>query len=382
VLPGIATILSTLHRNCKTKSSGALSRDLTNHQAKNDPGWIVGQVGVRQRMYPTVSTVLDWPDRLGSWKARWSIGRMRYRVEPGLYATGNPTDKSPVFVSANYKMSFDRLRAQLGGMDSWILVLDTKGVNVWCAAGKGTFGTDELVARTEAVGLARIVSHRRLILPQFGAVGVSAHEVKRRSGFRVIYGPVRAEDLPQFMRNKMKATPEMRQVQFDFRDRIVLAPTDIVGGAKYALMVAIALLFASGFGDGGYSTQRIATSGMYNALLLIIAYLAAAVLPAALLPWLPGRAFSAKGAWLGIVLVGALAVFAAVFPGVFRNWFIVGAWLCLIPALTSFMAMNFTGSSTYTSLSGVKKEMRVAVPLQVACAVSGLGLWITGIVVV
>jgi len=306
---------------------------------------------------------------------------MRYRVEPGLYATGKPGDQSPVFVSANYKMSFDRLRAQLSGIDSWVMVLDTKGVNVWCAAGKGTFGTDEIVARMEAVRLGDVVSHRRLILPQLGAPGVSAHEVKRRTGFRVVYGPVRAEDIPQFMSDGLKATPEMRQVRFDFRDRIILVPTDIVGGAKYVLAALALLLLTSGFGEGGYSAQRIATSGVSNATLLLRIYLAAAILPPALLPWLPGRAFSAKGAWLGVVLDAALLAFSIAYPGTFRNWFVVGAWMCLIPAITSFMAMNFTGSSTYTSLSGVKKEMRVAVPLQAASAVLGIGLWITGLVV-
>ena len=97
---------------------------------------------------------------------RWGIGRMLYRVEPGLYAVGRPDPQSPVLVSANYKLSFDRLRRQLGGWDAWILVLDTKGVNVWCAAGKGTFGTDELVGRVESCRLAEVVAHRRLIVPQ------------------------------------------------------------------------------------------------------------------------------------------------------------------------------------------------------------------------
>lgn len=141
------------------------------------------------RQSPQVSTVLYWADRLGHWKARWGIGRMKYVVEPGLYAIGNPDGNSPVFVSANYKMSFDRLRSQLDGRDGWILVLDTKGINVWCAAGKGTFGTDELVKRIEAVKLDRIVNHRTLIVPQLGATGVSAHEVKQQSDFRVVYGP-------------------------------------------------------------------------------------------------------------------------------------------------------------------------------------------------
>lgn len=92
-------------------------------------------------------SVITFSDRLGAWKARWGIGRMNYRVEPGLYRLGKPDRRSPVFVSANYKMSFDILRSSLAGRDCWILVLDTKGINVWCAAGKGTFGPMELMGR-------------------------------------------------------------------------------------------------------------------------------------------------------------------------------------------------------------------------------------------
>ena len=158
------------------------------------------------RQIHQVSTELTWTDRLGSWKARWGFGRMKYMVEPGIYAVGNPDSDSSVFVSANYKMSFDCLRSQLSGQNGWILVLDTKGINVWCAAGKGTFGTDELVDRIKTVKLAEIVDHRTLVVPQLGATGVSAHEVKQQSGFRVVYGPVRAEDLPAFLDAGMKAT--------------------------------------------------------------------------------------------------------------------------------------------------------------------------------
>src|SRR3990170_3965571 len=100
---------------------------------------------------------------------------------PGLYGLGNPTPDSPAFITANYTLSFDALRSALAGRDGYILVLDTEGINVWCAAGKGTFGTDELVGRVESTGLGVVVRHRRLILPQLGAPGVAAHEVARRS---------------------------------------------------------------------------------------------------------------------------------------------------------------------------------------------------------
>src|SRR5665811_1490211 len=88
---------------------------------------------------------LTFSDIMGSLKARWGINRMNFKVNPGLYSLGTPDSNSPVMVTGNYKMSFDALRKELTGINSYILVLDTKGVNVWCAASKGTFGTNELM---------------------------------------------------------------------------------------------------------------------------------------------------------------------------------------------------------------------------------------------
>ena len=110
-----------------------------------------------------------------------------------------PGSGSDVFVSANYKLSFDILRAALKGLDAWVLVLDTKGINVWCAAGKGTFGTDELIRRISEAALERVVSHTRVIVPQLGAPGVSASAVQRATGFRVHYGPVEARDIREYL---------------------------------------------------------------------------------------------------------------------------------------------------------------------------------------
>lgn len=345
------------------------------------PPWIEGMVETAAGKIPVVQTKLQSADILGSWKARWGIRRTRYRVEPRLYAVGNPTDTSPVFVTANYKMSFDRLRAQLSRIDGWILVLDTRGINVWCAAGKGTFGTAELVNRIEVVGLNRVVAHRRLIVPQLGATGVSAHLVRERSGFHVFYGPVRARDIPGFMQAGMKATPEMRRVTFSFRERIVLVPVDVVGNLKYVISVAACLLLLSGLGPGVYSLDRVAQYGIVNAVFPLLAALSGAVLPAALLPWLPGRAFSAKGAVAGILPMLGIIFLMWQHADAFRNWLSAASWLLFFPAVTSFIGMNFTGSSTYTSLSGVKKEMRIALPIQISCVVCGLVLWVAGLYV-
>ena len=325
-----------------------------------------------------VSTTLQTSDRLSAWKARWGIGRMRYRVEPGLVAVGRPTAESPVLVSANYKMSFDRLRSQLDGQDAWILVLETYGVNVWCAAGKGTFGTDEIVRRVEAAQLQRVVSHRTLIVPQLGASGVAAHEVKQRSGFRVAYGPVRAEDLPAFLDAGMQATAEMRRVRFPLGDRTALIPMELVGAAKYVLLAAAAMFLLAGLGAGGYSAARLPGVGVWSAVLLLAAAVGSIVLTPVLLPWLPGRALSVKGTWLGLAFLPFVAGAAWFRPEAFSGWPTVAAWCLLVPAVASFLAMNFTGATTYTSLSGVRREMALAVPIQAVCAVAGVVLWLVG----
>jgi hypothetical protein len=311
--------------------------------------------------FPTSSTI-SWADRWDHFLARWGYRRNEHKVEPGLYALGNPTPDSPVFVTANYTLSFDALRPALDGVDGYILVLNTYGINVWCAAGKGTFGTDELVHRIEATGLHEVVSHRVLILPQLGATGVAAHEVKKRAGFKVEYGPVRAADLPEYLKTH-QATPEMRRVRFTLWDRMVLIPVELVGVFVPMLIAAAALFLIVG---------RLAAAGA------IAAVLAGVALFPILLPWLPTRQFSSKGFILGGLValpfaVGALLGQPDAAPSEWRLCRVDGAlWLRAIEALayllglppvTAFLALNFTGATTFTSKSGVRREMLAYIPV-------------------
>lgn len=316
-------------------------------------------------------TELCFVDRLGGWKARLGAGRMKYFVEPGLYAVGNPDFDSVVLVSANYKLSFDSLRKELGGLDAWIMVLDTKGINVWCAAGKGTFGTDEIVNRLGLVGLEKVVNHRRLIVPQLGASGVAAHEVRKRSGFSVIYGPIRACDIIAFIKAGMKATEQMRHVRFSLYDRLVLTPVEFVMGLKYLIFVIALFFILSGLNASGYSIDSVVKNGIRAVVNLFAAYLGGVVIGPLLLPWLPGRSFSFKGFSVGFILAAVLFLLKLT-GGPLETI----AWVFLISVVSSFLTMNFTGASTYTSMSGVKKEMNIAVPLQLATALLGIGIWI------
>ena len=313
---------------------------------------------------PTVSTHLRIGDRLGRWRVRWLIGRKCYRVKPGLYKLRTPSPNSPVLVTANYKLTFDTLRAALPGIDAWILVLDTKGINVWCAAGKGSFGTQELVRQVQTTGLPDVVSHRRLVVPQLGATGVAAHEVRRICGFKVVYGPVRARDLKAFLEKGMRATDDMRRVTFTLGERLEQVGGEVAPLLKWLILVAVVMMRL----DGADSLlARLLTVAGWGAPVLA-GFLTGTVLVPILLPWIPGRAFALKGAVAGVVVVGsAVALIPSAFTGLVKIQV-----LLLGIAAASFAAMQFTGSTTFTSPSGVEWEMRRALPLQMIAIVVAL----------
>jgi hypothetical protein len=311
--------------------------------------------------FPQAATELSWMDIFGRWMARWGISRMRRPVNPGLYRVGNPDNNSPVFVTANYSMTFDLVRAALAGIDAYMLVLDTKGINVWCAAGKGTFGTGELVRRMALVKLGAVVRHRRLILPQLGAPGISAHEVKRLSGFQVIYGPVYIKDIRRFLELKMKATPDMRRVRFSLADRLALIPMELVPALKFVPAIFLITFLLNLLKRTGWNLQFIPDAFPYLGAIFL-----GSVIFQILLPWLPTRSFAVKAAALG--LFGALAL-NCIFHA--DGWD-AAANLTIVPAITAYLGLNFTGSTTFTSLSGVKKELRIAVPAIIVCIIAGI----------
>ena len=307
----------------------------------------------------TLTTVpqLGSKERNDHLKARIGLDRMGHRVRPGLYAIGAPERTSPVLVTANYTLSFDALRSSLTGRSVWILVLDTKGINVWCAAGKRTFGTEELVKAVQATGLASKVEGRTLILPQLGAPGVSAHAVKKDCGFKVEYGPVRAEDLPAYL-DTGECTEEMRTVRFTLKDRLVLAPVEIRNYRWWMLLMILAAVFVPFYGP-----------------LVLAMTLGGIFLFPALLPYLPGKDLSLKGIVLGVLLVTPFALYQLlswngtfVFAAVIAEYLLIAAWI-------GYLGLNFTGSTTFTSRTGVRREIFTYIlPMAVMAILGGIAV--------
>jgi CO dehydrogenase/acetyl-CoA synthase delta subunit len=335
--------------------------------------YLVGESPTAIGPVPRVSSGLTRADRLGAWRVRWGIARDDYRVRPGLYALGTPDASSPVLVTANYKLTLDALRSSVPGTAAWLLVVDTRGINVWCAAGKGTFSAEEVARMVAETRLSEVVAHRRLILPQLAAPGVAAHRVTELSGFRVTFGPVRAADLPGFLAAGLKADTRMRTVSFDTRERLVLAPAELRYLWDRRMLLAFAGVIAVSSVDAdGVSLRRGLRRGLPVVGAAGLAVIAGGGITPALLPWLPGRAFSLKGAAAGaVVAAGTAAALRGRLSPAAKLTLLAG-----VPAAASYAAMNFTGSSPITSPSGVQREMRRSLPLQAAGAALAVGGWL------
>jgi acetyl-CoA decarbonylase/synthase complex subunit gamma len=173
----------------------------------------------------------------------------------------------------------------------------------------------------------------------------------------------------------------MRRKSFDLGERAALVPMELVPALKWAAALAAALVLLSGLGGSEGYLAELAAHGPIAALSVASILIAGAVATPLFLPLLPGRAFSAKGAVAGAALFAPIWIaFWFTASGVGR----VGLGLeltglgALAMAGAAFLALNFTGATTFTSLSGVRREMRLAVPLEIAGAVAGVGAFLAG----
>ena len=144
-------------------------------------------------------------------------------TEPGLRRVGEPGPLSPVIVTGNYDLTVRRVARALAGSDAWLVVAPSSGINVWCAAAGGMLTTHQVVTALKSSGVADVVRHRRVILPQLAATGVRAREVSRRCGWRVHFGPVYARDLPRYLAAEGRKSDDMRHVRFGVVERFEMA---------------------------------------------------------------------------------------------------------------------------------------------------------------
>ncbi len=151
-----------------------------------------------------------------------TIFRLFPLPEPvALYKVGNPDDRSPVIVAGNYELTVRRVANALQGLDYWLLICDSRGINVWCSSLSGHFSEINIIHAIELTQLSKQVSHKRIVLPQLCAPGVDIQAIKQKTGFVSVFGPVYIEYIEDFLKDRDDS--ELRKVRFDLWQRIEMA---------------------------------------------------------------------------------------------------------------------------------------------------------------
>lgn len=146
-----------------------------------------------------------------------------FACKTGLIKIGNPNKNSPVFLTCNYYLTVERVKKALKNLDCYLLVANSRGINVWCGAAGGRFTNHDVISVLKTSGIKEFVNHRNVILPQLAAAGIEAKVVHEKTGWSIIWGPVYAKDIPAFIENGFVKTQEMREVKFPLSQRIEMA---------------------------------------------------------------------------------------------------------------------------------------------------------------
>ena len=162
-----------------------------------------------------------------------------HRAPTGLMRIGDPQHDSPVVVTGNYTETVRRVKKALEGENVWLLVANSKGINVWCAAGGGHLTHHDVISALVTSGVEAKVDDRRVVLPQLGATGIERQKITDATGWTAVWGPARVEDLPSFLREGHRATPKQRFMRFPVRERMEMAfmwwfPMVVIGVPLFA----------------------------------------------------------------------------------------------------------------------------------------------------
>jgi NAD-dependent dihydropyrimidine dehydrogenase PreA subunit len=208
-------------------------------------------------------------------------------TQVGLCRIGDPDRGSPVLVTCNFHLTVQRISRYLrrSHVDAWLLSADSKGVNVWCAAGGDEFNTHSVVAAIKTSGIADMVDHNRVILPALGAPGICAADVREQTGWKTKWGPVRYQDIPQYLEQGCVRSEPMKRVTYNLWERLDTALGSLF--PFYALIGAGFLIFSRSLFPG-----------------YLIAAAASFVVFFALCPWIPGK----RGITKALVLAGVLLI--------------------------------------------------------------------------
>lgn len=200
-----------------------------------------------------------------SWLRDTLLRMFPHAAPTGLRRVGKPGRDAPVLLTGNFTLTIRRVCNALRGHDAWLLVANSRGINVWCAAGGGHLTHHDVISVLRTSKIADRVDHKELILPQLCATGVERRKITEVTGWSTRWGPARLEDLPQFLRRGAHVIKRERFVIFPMWERMEMA---LMWGAPLALIAAVVSLAIHSWAVGLCALAVIAVivGGLFAAL--------------------------------------------------------------------------------------------------------------------
>ena len=281
----------------------------------------------KQKVPPntTQEQTLTPDDDISVTKSLWDfIGRwFPNPVEPGLRKIGQPGMEAPVIVTGNFHLTVRRVEKSLADMHTWLLVVPTLGINVWCASSGGGMTVHSIITGMKTSRIDERVSHRRMILPQLSAAGVDRRILQNQTGWRANFGPVRAEDLPSFVEKKFNKTPDQCRVKYPLSFRLEML------FSMNALLWAIITIFI----------------GLLNPIWMLFA--SALFWGAGIILYVGDPVFPGKSGWLKAGVLSFLEVLTiGILTGVVlhKPWWTHWGWMSAAVLFTLWLGFDLTGT--------------------------------------
>lgn len=125
-------------------------------------------------------------------------------VKSGLRKIGTPDENSPVMLTSNFALTYTTVESDLlkGGINCYLLVIDTEGLSVETSAAGGQLNADKIAETIKTVGIEQKVKHRKLIIPGFASR--LRGEIGDLTKWEVLVGPKDSSQIPDFLEKHWK----------------------------------------------------------------------------------------------------------------------------------------------------------------------------------
>jgi len=296
----------------------------------------------------------------------------RVPIEPGIYISGKPSKESPIIVTANYEFTYIKVMRNLKGRDAWVLCVDSRGINVWCAARGNDFGNKQLIDAVESTGIQNYSSSKTIILPQLAAGGVAIPQLPKTFPYKIKYGPIWSKDLPKYLEDQPKKKPDsMKIAKFSIFHRFRAGITHITFLFRkifiYPILGLIILFLALGWFD------KLVWLGEIVALIVLINVVIFVLFPLSFFT----RKFVYKGIFFGIINILLLG---------FLIWLIHDSIIYTLLNLpfifwtTFFSTMSFSGYTMATNPREIQLEYPIFKQINRILLIFGLILMGIGLI--